>query len=228
MTSRSDTDKKVGLYLAAKGGHNGENHNHNDVGNFIIYKHGQPFIIDVGVETYTRKTFSRERYEIWTMNSDFHNLPTINGIKQKNGLQYKSSNVLYRRASDGVVFSLDISGAYPQEAEVASWQRKLVFRRNKSVELNDTYQLLRHRQPVEYNFITPYKPLTTNNGILKLMKRRGLSLTMQYPDQAFKIETEEIKIEDNKLKNVWGNQIYRIKLIAKLSQLSASHTITFK
>ncbi|MBN2000058.1 heparinase II/III family protein, partial [candidate division KSB1 bacterium] len=45
-----------GFYLAAKGGHNNESHNHNDVGNFLIYYDGVPAIIDIGVEQYTAKT----------------------------------------------------------------------------------------------------------------------------------------------------------------------------
>ncbi|MBQ8969943.1 MAG: heparinase II/III family protein, partial [Lachnospiraceae bacterium] len=46
---------------------------HNDVGSFTLYKEGKPFLIDLGVETYTKKTFSEDRYEIWTMQSAYHN-----------------------------------------------------------------------------------------------------------------------------------------------------------
>jgi hypothetical protein len=40
-------------------------------------------------ETYTRKTFSSQRYEIWTMQSGYHQLPKINGVDQMQGRQYK-------------------------------------------------------------------------------------------------------------------------------------------
>ena len=63
--------------LAAKAGNNADSHNHNDVGSFTVYKDGLPLIIDLGVETYRAKTFSDKRYEIWTMQSQFHNLPTF-------------------------------------------------------------------------------------------------------------------------------------------------------
>ena len=63
--------------VGAKAGNNADSHNHNDVGSFTIYKDGKPFIIDLGVGTYTQKTFSDKRYEIWTMQSQFHNLPTF-------------------------------------------------------------------------------------------------------------------------------------------------------
>jgi hypothetical protein len=82
FTARDTEGSEKGLYLAAKGGHNAESHNHNDIGHFVIYTNGQPVIIDAGVETYTRKTFSPQRYEIWTMQSAYHSLPLINGIQQ--------------------------------------------------------------------------------------------------------------------------------------------------
>lgn len=65
------------LYLAVKAGDNDDSHNHNDTGSFTIYKDGKPMFIDIGVETYTKKTFSKDRYDIWTMQSRYHNLPTF-------------------------------------------------------------------------------------------------------------------------------------------------------
>ncbi|QGQ98142.1 heparinase [Paenibacillus psychroresistens] len=65
MTARESEGSEQGLYLAAKGGTNNEPHNHNDVGNFIVYADGLPVFIDLGTEEYTAKTFSAERYEIW-------------------------------------------------------------------------------------------------------------------------------------------------------------------
>ena len=69
MVARDQVGSPEGLFVAAKGGHNSESHNHNDVGNVIVYADGKPLIVDAGVETYRRKTFSPQRYEIWTMQS---------------------------------------------------------------------------------------------------------------------------------------------------------------
>jgi len=96
MAARKKKLKSSVLYLAAKGGHNRESHNHNDVGNFIVYMNSHPFIIDVGVETYSRKTFSSRRYEIWTMQSAYHNLPTINSCQQQAGISLGVSRVRVR------------------------------------------------------------------------------------------------------------------------------------
>src|SRR5262249_26245768 len=56
MTVRLSND----LFIAAHGGTNGESHNHNDVGDFIVYANGDPVIIDVGSGTYTARTFSKD------------------------------------------------------------------------------------------------------------------------------------------------------------------------
>ena len=42
------------MYLSAKGGNNGESHNHNDVGSFVLYCDGKPAVIDVGTGVYEK------------------------------------------------------------------------------------------------------------------------------------------------------------------------------
>ena len=72
----------MGFFFGAKGGFNAESHNHNDIGSCLMYFDGKPCLIDLGREEYVAKTFSSRRYEIWTMQSGYHNLPVINGNDQ--------------------------------------------------------------------------------------------------------------------------------------------------
>ncbi len=87
--------------VAVHAGDNGDSHNHNDVGSVIVYKDGRPLLIDVGVETYTAKTFSPERYDIWTMQSAFHNLPTFAGIGQSAGEAFAARDVAVDLGDEG-------------------------------------------------------------------------------------------------------------------------------
>ena len=73
---RDKAGSAEGFFFAAKGGHNAESHNQNDLGSCVLYFNGKPALIDIGRETYTAKTFSGRRYEIWTMQSQYHNLKT--------------------------------------------------------------------------------------------------------------------------------------------------------
>ena len=103
------TARRGNLYVAMKGGTNGESHNHNDVGSFVVYADCEPLFIDPAVGEYTAKTFSKDRYDIWTMQSGYHNLPQINGFDQKDGKQYAAKVVSHK----GGQLTLDIAGAYP-------------------------------------------------------------------------------------------------------------------
>jgi hypothetical protein len=93
MVARDQARSERGFYVAAKGGHNNESHNHNDIGEFIVFRDGLPLLVDAGVETYSRKTFSPQRYEIWTMQSGYHSLPTIDNHEQKPGEEFAARDV---------------------------------------------------------------------------------------------------------------------------------------
>ena len=107
MAARDREGSADGLYVAAWGSHNAQSHNHNDVGNAIVFVDGAPVLVDVGRPTYTSQTFSSRRYDIWAMQSAFHNLPTVNGQMQKDGRAFAAKNVVYQarrrlgRAHDG-------------------------------------------------------------------------------------------------------------------------------
>ena len=62
---RENEDTSKGLYLAVKGGHNGESHNHLDVGCIVVYHDGAPVIIDPGVGSYNNGFFGTARYGRW-------------------------------------------------------------------------------------------------------------------------------------------------------------------
>ncbi len=88
----------AGLALAVKGGHNGEHHNHNDVGSFVVASDGVPVIVDAGRPTYTAQTFGPDRYAIWTMQSGWHNVPVIGGREQLPGREHAARDVARRRS----------------------------------------------------------------------------------------------------------------------------------
>ena len=108
-----------GTIFCMKGGHNGENHNHNDVGQFEVFYNGNPVVIDCGSTDYTRFTFSDRRYENRFLNSSGHNVPAFNGVLQEAGEEYGA-----RILSDTDEVMSDISGAYPASAGITSCVRR--------------------------------------------------------------------------------------------------------
>lgn len=108
-------------FLAAKGGHNNESHNHNDVGTCVLYIRKIPVLVDAGVGVYTRQTFSSERYTLWPMNSPYHNLLSPNGGEQPDGRKYRSADCVCELEKG--TFSVRLDKAYSAEASLKSLVR---------------------------------------------------------------------------------------------------------
>jgi hypothetical protein len=219
MAARSFAGSTKGLYLAAKGGHNDESHNHNDVGNFIVYADGEPVLIDVGVETYTAETFSARRYEIWTMQSAFHNLPAVGGVMQKNGRAFRARDVAYKADGARAVLNLDIAPAYPAEAGIKSWKRRLILERGRRVVVEDTYALDGASRPIVLSLMSWRKPEAAAAGRITLThpdgEKAGRQLALVYDGRALEAGVETIEIKDERLRASWGGHIYRILLAVK-------------
>ena len=206
------------MFLATKGGFNNESHNHNDVGTFSLFVNTTPVFIDAGVGTYTKKTFSSDRYTIWTMQSDYHNLPVINGISQKFGQRYKAMNTTCNEKK--YTFSTDIAGAYPTTAKVKSWIRSYTLDGRK-LTITDNYVLNELLVANQINFLTWGKVTFPSAGKV-CIEVKGEKVELDYPSQ-FKAELERIKLDDSRLSNVWGKEIYRITLKTEVKKATGSY-----
>jgi hypothetical protein len=216
MAARVREGSAQGLYLAAQGGHNAESHNHNDVGNFLVYAAGKPAFIDVGVETYSAKTFSSKRYEIWTMQSAYHNCPTVGGVMQAAGRDFAARDVQYRSDDAGAEFSLDLAGAYPKEAGLKSWRRTLRFdRAANSIEIIDRYAAAKAPALVTLTLMTPWPMKQPAPGTLALPVEGGPEVRVAFDPAALAASQEEISIADGRLRAAWGPRLYRILLTAR-------------
>ncbi|MCR5679419.1 MAG: heparinase II/III-family protein [Prevotella sp.] len=212
------TARRGNLFLAMKGGTNGESHNHNDVGSFIVYADNEPLLIDPGVGEYTAKTFGRDRYDIWTMQSQYHNLPIINGTCQHDGKQYAAKVLSHREGQ----LTLDIAPAYPPEAAVASWQRTLSIHRH-AVTVTETYKLTECRQPPQLILMTPLRP-SVAKGNIKLGSH-GIS----YDGRQLEATVDDIsQMLDPVLQKIWGKEMYRIILTVKSTKTNTTIKYTVK
>jgi hypothetical protein len=207
-----------GFFFAAKGGHNNESHNHNDVGTFSLYIDQTPVFIDAGVGTYTRQTFSSERYTIWTMQSNYHNLPLINGVPQQFGAQYRSANVLFDPKKN--LFSLNIANAY-KDAAVKSYVRNYTLSAN-ALTIEDVFELTAVKVANRVHFMTWAKPQLPTPGTV-LLEKDGVPVKMQYDATVFDASIDTIPQTDQRLSRVWGDAIYRLVLTAKKTSLKGRY-----
>jgi hypothetical protein len=232
MVSRDRGGSSRGIYLAAKGGHNDESHNHNDIGNFVVYTDGKPLLVDVGVETYTRKTFSPQRYEIWTMQSAYHSLPTISGVMQAPGASFAARNVQHSAAEDVSHFALDIAAAYPPEAKLKTWQRTFTHQRGQGVVVEDSFEIAEKPSELTLSLMTPSQVDASRPGLL-VLSPAPLAAEMvsgagqvAYDPAVFTVVVEEINISDPRLAGAWGARMCRLLFTAIDPQAKGSWKIT--
>lgn len=220
---REKKGSTAGFYFAAKGGSNGEQHNHNDVGSFMLYYNEHPVLIDVGVGTYTRQTFSKDRYKIWTMQSDYHNLPQINGSSQPPGGGYKAINSDFSTSNKKVTYSTDIAGAYPEEAKVKEWTRKYTLERSGKFVIEDDFQLSENQGNTNMHFMSGVPCEITEEGTIAFTGP-DFTLQMKYNPAQLEANIEQVEITDPKLIRALGEEIARIVFTPKDNGLSGNMT----
>ena len=219
MTARSGK----GLYLATHAGHNAESHNHNDVGDFILYANGQPVIIDAGRGTYTGKTFSSKRYtDLWWTQSLYHNLPTINGSGQPAGRKHEAQAVKYLPNANGAMLNMDLAKAYPAETGIKIWNRSVALnRKQETVSVTDDYTMAAPPTSLQQTFMTTCAADVATPGqvVLRLPNTPTSgpkTVVIQYDPKRWTATVEPVALtmpDDEGFKTKWPNQtIKRILL----------------
>lgn len=211
---------KSGFFFSANAGTNQQSHNHNDVGSFVLFYNNKPVFIDVGVGTYTRETFGSGRYSIWGMQSDYHNLPKINGVSQRSlggdrspeEEKFSARNVKFDPKK--YVFSADISGSYHPDCKAQSWIRSYSLNTEGRLTIQDEFVLSETIKPNQVNFMTHQKPDISVPGKVRLNIDNSV-ISLSYDPAGFAAAVEEIPLTDRKLSGSWGEKVYRLSLNAK-------------
>jgi hypothetical protein len=222
-----------GLFVASHGGHNAESHNHNDVGDFIIYANGQPVIIDVGFGTYTAKTFSKERYSLWYNSSAYHNLPIINGFQQEAGGQYEARNVHYNKTAGSSTLQMDIARAYPAEAGVQKWQRTVALSKTlNSVSITDAYAMKQPVRELTQTFMTVCPVDLSQAGKIRFEIPGSKPVVLDYDASVWAVKKEQMPgdaPDEKRLVENWGHRpIWRLLLVSKSTKKAGTFKYMIK
>ncbi|MDR1468599.1 MAG: heparinase II/III-family protein [Spirochaetaceae bacterium] len=152
--------------FAAKGGHNDEPHNHNDVGAFLYAKKGKMIVCDLGSGQYTKDYFNENRYTVFCAQSFSHSVPLINGAGQKPGRAYEAKEC---RIGPGAQMVLDLAGAYDVDG-LLSLKRRFVFDPSRGgLKIEDCFLFSRDRLPAPIpiieRFVTLYRPQIDGSAV---------------------------------------------------------------
>ncbi len=110
------------------GGHNGVNHNHNDLGTFTVVLDGRTLVLDPGAEVYSFRTFSEQRYESQLLNSYGHPVPRVAGKLQEAGAEWRARVVTREFTADTDRMVLDLRTAYDVPT-LKKLEREFIFDR---------------------------------------------------------------------------------------------------
>lgn len=193
--------ERGGMILCAKGGHNGESHNHNDVGSFMLYVDGEPEIIDLGNMTYTAKTFSAERYTLFNTRAAYHNLPLIGTCEQQPGEAFGAAHVCCLK--DGL--ALDMAGAYGEESGVLRCERRLEL--GGALTLTDRIGLLSDA-PVTWVFMLRCAPAVQAGCVT------AGRICIRF-DAQLRAQAEEISVCDARMARNYPGCVYRLTLTGR-------------
>ncbi len=220
--TRESSKIEEGLYLAMKGGNNDESHNHNDLGSIVVFNGAEPVFVDVGRGHYTAKTFSAERYSIWSMCSDYHNCAILNGATQPAGHIYKTDKKDYDKESGRL--TLGLTSAYPEEAKLKKYERTSSLKDSVITVVDDIE--FTEKCEVVFTFMAVNQPseVKANSFVL------GGTVVNYDPSLCYELELCDTSApEVNRITRVWGTErIYRIKLKSREPIKSKKYTLTIK
>jgi hypothetical protein len=181
-------------------------------------------IIDAGRGNYTARTFSAQRYELWFTQSNYHNLPIINGVGQKAGRKYQATEASSTINDKEAALTMNIAQAYPAEAGVTSWKRIVTLNRAKNqVEILDDYTMQQKPSSLQEVFMTIADVDISTPGQVKLTTPDKQSFVLKYDAKKWSASSDFPSTEGmeyRSFKTKWdGHQVQRILLTNKdLSQ----------
>jgi hypothetical protein len=221
-----DGDRERSIVVAAKGGHNGEHHNHKDVGSFTVTVDGTPVLVDAGQPTYTAQTFGPDRYSIPSMQSGWHNAPAPWGLEQSLGREAEATATF---EDDGSIAqtTFDLSRAYPLP-DGSHWTRLVRLRRGDTTVVVDDAWLLPWVRTAPYDGVLIHHLLHGEVVITgpasavvhppaSSPDRRSVELRWEGADVEMRLEMWAL--DDPLLETVWGDHLTRLSVAVEAPRI---------
>ena len=159
--ARVDPEDPGTTVVGAKGGHNGESHNHNDLGSFVYHVNGESLLTDLGSPVYDADFFSDRRYEYLVARSLGHSVPHVNGIEQAAGEEFAATVIDRTDGEHADRFAVDVAGGYPDDAGLESLVRTFELDRTSArFTVKDAFSFSDEDNQFEEVFVS-YAPIAT-------------------------------------------------------------------
>jgi len=212
LVARQDRGRTAGLTLVAKGGHNGEHHNHDDVGSFVVAVDGVPAVVDAGRPTYTAQTFGPDRYLIRAMQSAWHNVPVVRGTPQGTGAEFAARDVV-ATVGESTGLTLDLAACYPGVG-LRTWRRTArLDRATGRVTVRDAWELDPDDEapPTELHLLCAGDVALGSGTATVRPGPSSATVVLRWPS-GVTARTEEWMLDDPLLRAQWGDRLTRLAL----------------
>lgn len=215
MTARIGENSAKGFYTACIAADNGKSHSHNDTGSFWVYLDGEPVLIDLGAESYQKQSFDAHRYDLLSMQSAYHNLPTIGSVQQGVGSAFRATGLHYAATDAASSLSMHLEEAYPTEANLRSLEREVELdREHNRVLLRDRFVLKSGAQILTWSLMTCRK-VKTDGSTVRFEPRpqdHSAEAVLEYDSSLLAVAVEKIPLTNAGLVASWGSEVYRVLL----------------
>lgn len=178
--------------FSAKGGHNDEPHNHNDLGHFLLHAAGESLLPDLGKGIYSKAYFREERYGFLHPSSLGHSVPVVNGEAQRAGREHRAEVLHWEASATGADFALDLTRAYGDAARLRSFVREFAWRRSEAgaeLRLRDMFAL-QGAGEVQEMFVSLVRPEVAS-GLARWQGEKAVA-TMRFDASRLRAHVQEI------------------------------------
>ncbi|KAJ2960771.1 hypothetical protein NQZ79_g3932 [Umbelopsis isabellina] len=182
------------LVVIAKAGHNGEEHNHCDVGSFVVHFNDANYITDPGKGLYNKQYFdAKTRYQTLWPRSDGHSVPIPANKLQGVGDKFRGSISGINQEGNGKSIDIDFAGAYEGCSDLRFLKRHISIQDENGryvVYVQDTCSFT-NQQPFRSQFMT----------FMDVNQENDKSVIINGPHQAMRMtvlepESATLRIED--------------------------------
>jgi hypothetical protein len=217
-----------GLILAVKGGSNGENHNHIDVGEFMVYADGGPVIVDPGRGIYRRQNFTAERYTIWWNAGRGHDVLQFGDHEQAPRGESRGKVVWHKNTPAETGLELELAGTCAAAAGVRSWRRTCRLLRGGEGEIRIADRCeLKQGLPVSFPLFTP-AAVTLGEGRARFALESGRILVMSWDPSVLSVVREGLEDSDPYMERCWGTVLSRLICRFRTEATTLENTLSFR
>ncbi|MBQ8953059.1 MAG: heparinase II/III family protein [Clostridia bacterium] len=202
--------KEDPVYLLVKGGDNGESHNHNDVGSFVIIAGDDMVAADTAGGDYNRDYFREKRYTFFATRSISHNVPIVDGTEEFPGGECRPKAFQKTEEGEEDHIFFDLTGVLPTPKLTLFHRRFTGNRATGHIAVEDLFELSEACE-IRDRVISIDRPEVIGKGAIRINGAAGMTLFFDEEELTADIQSVAHKVAGR-------DCVYTIDLIPRVQK----------